>query len=161
MPQPSPPLWRTNRLKASIHGIVVLAFLSLLTLLGSGCASTRNPTHLQSGSVTRSEVGLASYYAEQYHGKRTASGEIYNMYAMTAAHPRLPFGSKVTVVNLENRRSALVRINDRGPNVRGRIIDVSLAAARQLGLIHSGIAKVQVELYGAAASGGSLAASSE
>ena len=92
-------------------------------------------------------VGVASYYAHKYHGKKTSSGERYNMHALTAAHRTLPFGSNVKVTNLQNERSVVVRINDRGPFTKGRIIDVSLEAARRLQMVSSGTARVRVESY--------------
>lgn len=91
-------------------------------------------------------AGKASYYAHQYHGRPTASGEPYNMYAMTAAHPSLPFGTLLRVTNLQNGRSVVVRVNDRGPYKPGRVVDVSLAAAEQLGLILPGTAEVRLEV---------------
>jgi peptidoglycan lytic transglycosylase len=91
-------------------------------------------------------VGVASWYGKPYHGRRTASGEVYNMYQMTAAHPSLPFGTQVVVTNLENGRSAVVRINDRGPFVHGRVIDVSRKAASQLGFLGQGVARVGVRV---------------
>ncbi len=91
-------------------------------------------------------AGKASYYAHQYHGRPTASGEPYNMYAMTAAHPSLPFGTLLRVTNLQNGRSVVVRVNDRGPYKAGRVVDVSLAAAEQLGLILPGTAEVRLEV---------------
>lgn len=92
--------------------------------------------------------GKASYYGEQYQGLTTASGEIYDRYAMTAAHPDLPFGTQIRVTNLQNGRAVIVRVNDRGPFKPGRIVDVSQAAAEQLGLILHGSAEVQVEVLG-------------
>lgn len=92
-------------------------------------------------------VGVASYYANKYHGKKTSSGERYNMHALTAAHRTLPFGSTVKVTHLQNNRSVVVRINDRGPFTKGRIIDVSLEAARRLQMVSSGTARVRVESY--------------
>lgn len=91
------------------------------------------------------EVGKASWYGKKHHGKQTASGEPFNMYALTAAHPSLPFRTKVKVTNLKNNRSVIVRINDRGPFVRGRIIDLSYAAAKKLNAIRNGVVKVKVE----------------
>lgn len=91
-----------------------------------------------------SERGKASWYGEDFHGKRTSSGEPYNMHAMTAAHRTLPLPSYVRVTNLENRREILVRINDRGPFADNRIIDLSFAAATELGLIRNGVAEVEV-----------------
>lgn len=91
-----------------------------------------------------SEAGIASWYGPGFHGKRTASGEVYDMEAMTAAHRTLPFGTRVRVRNLDNGRSVDVRINDRGPHVRGRIIDLSRAAARHLAMLGPGTARVRV-----------------
>jgi rare lipoprotein A len=89
--------------------------------------------------------GLASWYGKKFHGKSTANGERYNMYAMTAAHPTLPIPSYVRVTRLDNNKSVVLRINDRGPFHRGRIIDVSYAAAHQLGMLGPGSAQVLVE----------------
>lgn len=89
--------------------------------------------------------GTISWYGRKFHGQRTWSGEVYDMYAMTGAHPTLPIPSYVRVTNLENRRSAIVRINDRGPFHSGRIMDISYAAAYKLGFTNSGTATVEVE----------------
>jgi rare lipoprotein A len=89
--------------------------------------------------------GTASWYGRKFHGQRTASGEIYDMYAMTAAHPTLPIPSYARIVNMENQRSAIVRINDRGPFSSGRVMDVSYAAAYKLGFAESALAQVEVE----------------
>ncbi|MDN5871243.1 MAG: septal ring lytic transglycosylase RlpA family protein [Nitrococcus sp.] len=97
--------------------------------------------HNTDGFVQR---GIASWYGRKFHGRRTSSGEIYDMYAMTAAHKRLPIPSQVEVINLTNGRRAVVRINDRGPFVDNRIIDVSYAAAKQLGMLGSGTALVEI-----------------
>ena len=117
-----------------------LALAILLALL-SGCASRDQPTDFDG---YRTE-GQASYYSSRHHGRRTASGERFDMHALTAAHPSLPFGSRVKVTNLANQRSVVVRINDRGPYARGRIIDISRAAAERLGMLKSGVAAVRVE----------------
>jgi rare lipoprotein A len=92
------------------------------------------------------EIGIASWYGKDFHGRPTSSSEIYNMNDMTAAHKTLPFGTRVMVINLENGRSAVVRINDRGPFIRGRIIDLSYAAARILGIVGPGTARVRLEI---------------
>ena len=88
--------------------------------------------------------GLASWYGKDFHGKKTSNGEIYNMYAMTAAHKTLPLGTFVRVHNLENNRRVEVRVNDRGPFVRGRIIDLSYSAASEIGVVGPGTARVEV-----------------
>ncbi len=92
------------------------------------------------------QVGIASYYGREFHGRRTSSGELYDMNAMTAAHRKLPFGTLVEVTNLSNGRRVVVRINDRGPWVKGRIIDLSYAAAERLGMIGSGTARVGIRV---------------
>lgn len=92
------------------------------------------------------QTGLASWYGSRFHGRLTASGERYNQYAMTAAHKTLPFGSRVRVTNLNTGQAIEVRINDRGPYVRGRIIDLSYAAARRISVRKPGTAPVQIEV---------------
>lgn len=90
------------------------------------------------------EVGLASWYGRDFHGKKTANGQTYNMYGVSAAHKTLPLGTKVEVTNLENSRSVVLVINDRGPFVNERIIDLSYGAAKKLGTVERGVAKVRV-----------------
>ena len=91
-------------------------------------------------------TGSASYYAKRFHGRRTASGERYDMHGLTAAHRTLPFGSMVRVTNPTNGQSVVVRINDRGPFTRGRTIDLSSAAAEQIGIVRRGHSDVELEL---------------
>lgn len=92
------------------------------------------------------KTGMASFYGEEFHGKKTASGEIYNMWDLTCAHKTLPFGTKLKVTNLKNKKSVVVRVNDRGPFVRGRIIDLSVAAAKKIDMIRDGVAKVKIKI---------------
>lgn len=92
--------------------------------------------------------GVASWYGEQFHGKQAANGELFDMEALTAAHRTLPLGSMVRVVNLTNGKHVHVRINDRGPYVNGRILDLSHAAAAYLGMVNGGLSIVQVEVVG-------------
>ena len=94
---------------------------------------------------------VASYYADKYHGRKTSNGETFNMYDLTAAHKTLPFNTKVKATNLSNGKSVVVRINDRGPFVKGREIDLSKAAAVKIGMVKSGTAKVSLEIVGASA----------
>jgi len=94
------------------------------------------------------ERGIASWYGAQFHGRLAANGEIFNMEAMTAAHRSLPLGSMVRVVNLLNGKHVRVRINDRGPYVNGRILDLSHAAAAQLGMVDTGVSVIQLEVVG-------------
>lgn len=95
------------------------------------------------------QTGIASWYGPGFHGKRTANGEIYDQNALTAAHQSLPLGTNVMVTNIENRRAIEVRINDRGPFVEGRIIDLSLAAAKSIGVYAPGTAPVRIEVLSA------------
>jgi rare lipoprotein A len=90
--------------------------------------------------------GMASFYGKEFNGRRTASGEKFNMNKYTAAHRTLPFGAMVRVTNLANGKSVVVRVNDRGPFARGRIIDISLAAARDIGLERIGTGRVRIEI---------------
>jgi len=92
------------------------------------------------------KIGLASWYGKKFHGRKTASGRVFDMYANTAAHNFLPFGTIVRVVNLRNGRDVFVKIIDRGPSSKRRIIDLSHAAANAIGLIKKGIAKVRIEV---------------
>ncbi len=97
-------------------------------------------------SVIRSFTGHASWYGPGFHGRLTANGERFNQYAMTAAHKTLPFGTRVRVTNMRNGKSVVVRINDRGPFIRGREIDLSKGSAQQIGLMSSGVANVKLEI---------------
>jgi len=101
-----------------------------------------------SASLLAAEEGLASWYGGKFQGRRTASGELFDTRQLTAAHKSLPFGTLVLVTNLENGRSVTVRINDRGPFVPGRVIDLSLAAAAAIGLAGRGVAPVRLEVAG-------------
>ncbi len=128
--------------------------LKLLIVLGAALALTgclhRHPRRVSlpgGAPITRDGMeGLASWYGHPYHGRPTASGEIYNMYAMTAAHRTLPFGTMVRVHDLDNGKSVDVRINDRGPFIPGRIIDLSYAAAEEINMVGPGSAHVQLEI---------------
>jgi len=104
-----------------------------------------NPTYVKVGEKMK---GISSWYGPNFHGKYTSNGERYNMYARTAAHKTWPMDTMVRVHNLQNGKSTIVRINDRGPFVRGRIIDCSYKAGKEIGLDRMGIAKVQIEVVG-------------
>ena len=110
----------------------------------TGLSTAAEPAAPRAATLT--ESGIASYYADAYHGRPTASGERFDMHQFTAAHPRLKFGTVVRVTNTANHRAVLVRINDRGPFVAGRVIDVSLAAAEELQMVQSGLAAVTLEV---------------
>ncbi len=94
------------------------------------------------------EIGKASWYGKDFHGKKTANGYIYNMYGVSAAHKTLPLGTQVRVTNLENNRSVILMINDRGPFVHGRILDLSYGAAQKLGSVERGVVKVRITAIG-------------
>ncbi len=94
----------------------------------------------------KTSYGVAGWYGKEHQGKKTASGERFNMYAYTAAHRQLPFGTRVRVTNLRNGRHTVVRINDRGPFVRGRVIDLSYIVARDLGMLETGLEEVRMEI---------------
>ncbi len=112
----------------------------------AGCTSkaTREDDGERASARTWLDEGLASYYGPGLEGNRTASGEKLDSKALTAAHRELPFGTCVRVVNMENGRSVQVRVNDRGPFVKGRVVDVSLAAAQKLALVDKGLARVRL-----------------
>ncbi len=97
-------------------------------------------------NAIESVTGFASFYADDFDGKKTSNGETYNMYELTAAHKTYPFNTMIRVVNLANSRTIIVRINDRGPFIEGRIIDLSLGAATQLGMDKTGIQEVRLEI---------------
>jgi len=122
--------------------------LLVLALLASGCAE-RQPTQPPQASPPTQErftqSGKASYYARMHHGQRTANGETHDQNALVAAHRSLPFGTRVRVTNQQNGKQVVVRINDRGPFRRGRIIDVSRAAAAQLDMLDRGVVHVRIE----------------
>ena len=115
-----------------------------LALALAGCASS-TPVRVAPAAPPRglTETGRASWYGEPHHGRRTANGERFDMHALTAAHPSLPFGTRLRVVNLDNHRAVEVRVNDRGPSIPGRILDLSYAAARALQAVEAGIIRVR------------------
>jgi rare lipoprotein A len=126
-----------------------LTLLLFLLVLLSACGHAKARASIPgSGKISQSELqGIASYYAEPYNGRKTASGEIFDTYnAMTAAHKTLPFDTVVRVRNLNNGEEVDVRINDRGPFVKGRVIDLSLAAAKEIDLVRAGIAPVKLQV---------------
>lgn len=135
-------------------------FVFLLSIaVFSGCVpqpiymSITDPAVMQTGPASEklieSLTGTASYYADKFHGRKTANGEIFNMHDLTAAHKTLPFGTIVRVTNLKNNKSVKLRINDRGPFVKNRIIDLSLAAAKELDMLGTGTAEVRIDILSA------------
>lgn len=124
----------------SIHFLIIAGLLFL-----SGCAGA--PPKASYGLGYR-EVGFASWYGKDFHGRPTSSGEIYNMFGLSAAHQTLPFGTQLRVTDLETRRSVRVKVNDRGPFVGDRILDLSYGAAKALGITREGTAEVEIEIIG-------------
>jgi rare lipoprotein A len=135
-------------LKIRFALLVILFILSLLPACLKGMPEPEPGEFEPSEYSGKHQEGLASWYGGKFHGRATASGEIYDMDDMTAAHKTAPLGTWAYVTNLENQRSVLVKINDRGPFVRGRIIDLSRAAARTLEMQEKGIARVRVKFLG-------------
>ncbi len=122
--------------------------VALVTFSACGRRPPRAPVPL-SPVPGASETGIASWYGHPYHGRRAANGEVYDMEQLTAAHRTLPFGTWVRVLNLSNSKVVDVRINDRGPFVDGRIIDLSLAAARAIDMVGPGTARVRIQVIAA------------
>jgi rare lipoprotein A len=128
---------RSGKVRLLLAGTAIAAGFSGCTLVGP-------PAAPPGPSTGWTEQGIASWYGERFHGRQTASGEIYDMDAMTAAHPTLPFGTVLQVVNLDNGRTVRVRVNDRGPYAGGRVLDLSRRAARELEMVGPGTARVHM-----------------
>ena len=120
----------------------ILILLSTLVLLN--CSSTSTNSHMHQSGYT--ESGKASFYAMKFQSRKTANGERFNQQASTAAHKKLPFGTKVKVTNIKNGKSVIVRINDRGPFIAGRIIDLSRSAFSTIGHLDTGILDVRIKV---------------
>ena len=131
--------------------------LIIFTFIVSRCSADNRFRNIRFSSVTEDSNaeyyngqklrGISSYYGKKFHGRLTASGEVYNMFGYTAAHKRLPFGTIINVKNLDNPdKNIQVKINDRGPFVKDRILDVSYAAAKKLGIIETGTAEVEITI---------------
>ena len=141
------------RLKAQFCRKDLIGF-SHIMLISALALTAGNPAHANGGGKERAtpakttsykQVGKASWYGPKFHGKRTASGQVFNQHALTAAHRRLPLGSQAKVTNLVNGRNIVVRITDRGPYKGDRVIDLSRAAASSLAMENSGVAHVRIE----------------
>jgi rare lipoprotein A len=139
------------------HGLALFALIASLgaaqgptnseaTLAKPSSAQASPLVRKQTGKTKAYQIGTASWYGEYFQGRPTANGEAYDMYDMTAAHPSIPLGTYVKVTNLHNGRAVVVRINDRGPVVEGRIIDLSYGAAVALGYDHKGLQRVRLDL---------------
>lgn len=153
------PIKKERRVRACRRLVMaIIAGLAAVCLV-SGCAGPEPPRRTSqqqpyqqfgkwyspmADSADFTETGIASWYGNKFHGNPTASGEIYNMYDMTAAHKTLPLGTRVRVTNLENNRSIVVRVNDRGPFVDNRVIDLSYLAASKIGIAQTGLGRVRI-----------------
>lgn len=120
-------IWRTRSSVARFIMIVILSFIA-------------------SDVMSQTYTGNASYYGSNFHGRKSASGKVYDMYKFTCAHRSLPFGTKLRVTNLKNGKSTTVEVTDRGPYARGRIIDLSKVAAIELDMVKAGVARVRIEV---------------
>ena len=132
-----------------ILNLSMLCLLVLLIILSGGCRSKRIPIKTPEGNLGISQLelnGYASWYGDPFHGRRTSNGEVYDMNRMTAAHKTLPFNTVVKVNNLDNGKSVQVRINDRGPFIEGRIIDLSYKAALMINMVRPGTARVRLDI---------------
>ena len=145
---------------------IVCGLIGAVLVLLPGCASTprfagreeqsagdrkspaqhEQPAKQPEGKILLTLEGIASFYAQDFHGKQTSNGETFDMDALTAAHRTFPFGTKVRVTNLENNKTVVVRVNDRGPFKEGRMIDLSMGAAKEIDLIRTGTARVRLDV---------------
>lgn len=129
--------------------IAIVIAVAFSFSLATGCAkktSAHVPVSVKPAAIGETETGIASWYGVPYNGRRAANGEVYDMEQLTAAHRTLPFDTWVEVTNLENKKHVDVRIIDRGPFVNGRIIDLSLAAAREIDMVTAGVVKVRIKV---------------
>lgn len=124
-----------------LPALVLIISLASILILTAGC---KEDDENSDDTYKYYQSGTASWYGKKFHGRKTSNGEIYNMYAYTAAHKKLPFNTKVKVVNQNNQKEVIVRINDRGPYIAGRIIDLSYAAAKDINIVNSGTAPVKL-----------------
>lgn len=150
------------------HAVLIVLLLSLLPACSPAAPSSKNYSHpTQKPYVINNKVyypipssygftqsGIASWYGKDFHGRKTSNAETYNMHDMTAAHKTLPMNTVLLVKNLENNREVVIRVNDRGPFVRGRVIDLSYSAARKLDIVGNGTARVHLTALGDATKGG-------
>ena len=133
------------------HPLVILSLVVLLasTTVVTGCRSARTipgAERVRERPAGHTQRGVASWYGPGFHGRRTANGEVYDMHGLTAAHRTLPFDTRVRVTNLDNGRRVDLRINDRGPFIKGRVLDVSYAAAQRLDMVGTGTARVEIRV---------------
>lgn len=128
----------------TFHNILKFLLIFIIPLFLGACATRHRATVEPKANF----VGEASWYGHPFHGRKTASGARFNMHAMTAAHKTLPFGTKLEVTNVANDKSVTVEVNDRGPFIRGRILDLSYAAAKTIGILGPGHGTVAIRVVG-------------
>jgi len=133
-------------MKRLIIGCAVAGLIALVPRSEARLSGSLSMPRLSVMTSGERETGAASWYGEELQGNMTASGEVYDSNGLTAAHHTLPFGTTIRVTNLRNHKTILLRVNDRGPNLGKRLLDVSRAAARQLGFVYSGMTRVRVEV---------------
>jgi len=133
-------------MKKLVMGCAVAGLIALSPKSEARSSTSLGPPPTSVIPKEEPETGVASWYGEEFQGNTTANGEIYDLNGLTAAHPTLPFGTTVRVTNLNNKKNILLRINDRGPYIGRRLIDVSWAAAKRLGFVGAGTTQVRVEV---------------
>ena len=134
-----------SRLHAKLALVLALLVLASCAQVGPQHGGAKESSLSCTQARQYQEIGTASWYGREHHGRRTASGQPFDMYGLTAAHRTLPFGSRIRVTNVGNGRSVVLTINDRGPFIRGRFLDVSYRAARDLGFVRAGVTRVKVQ----------------
>jgi rare lipoprotein A len=142
----SKPMRQDSLFRARTISPAALVSLVVIQLLATGCSNNRKPATSMPTAGTLLQTGMASWYGPKFHGRRTANGERYDMHALTAAHPTLPFGTRLAVRNPRTGQQVEVRINDRGPYKGHRILDLSYAAANAIGVVRPGTAVVELYL---------------
>ena len=135
-----------GRMKKIVMGCVVAGLIALSAKSEAKYSASLVPPRLSVMPKEKHQIGVASWYGQEFQGNTTASGETFDLNGFTAAHPTLPFGTTIRVTNLKNSKNILLRVNDRGPHIRRCLIDVSWAAAKRLGFVHSGTTPVRVEV---------------
>jgi rare lipoprotein A len=134
----------TSRRDILMKSTLTRLFVFLVSIANHGCSSVQPKSEAEWIGYT--ETGIASFYADKHQFKKTASGELYNHNLKTAAHRKMPFGSKLKVTNVKNGKNVVVKVNDRGPFIHGRIIDLSKSAFNSIGNTSSGLISVQIEV---------------
>ncbi len=137
---------RGDGVKKIVMGCAVAGLIALSPKSSAWLSGTLTPPPMCVTPNDESEIGVASWYGEEFEGNTTASGEVFDSNGLTAAHPTLPFGTTIRVTNLANRKNVLLRVNDRGPHIGRRLLDVSWAAAKLLGFAQSGTTRIRMEV---------------